>query len=356
MKSSLSRITIALTLAAFLMADSVGPARAQVSDAENKAEQAEAARDTAYSLVDSASAERDKVEAELAEAMLRYNDSAERLSAANTVLIEIEDALAAAELEAQGLDGRLAEQTVAAYMNSVGQKTELLINADLSSALLASHILEMARDDTDEVLADLTAQKQHLEALRMSAEQEREQVAALTAELEAETERLNSLFAEANQGLSDAIRKARKADADYRAALSAVEKARAQATAKTKPPTSDNSGSKVGKVTPKARVLAWRPLVEKYFAPDLVESALVIMQCESLGDPKIVNTSSGASGLFQFMPGTWATASVKAGVSDRSVFDGEANIIAASWLAEYYRARGYNAWRPWSCRVYVPST
>ena len=78
--------------------------------------------------------------------------------------------------------------------------------------------------------------------------------------------------------------------------------------------------------------------------------ALVIIQCESVGNPNAMNPYSGASGLFQFMPGTWAVASVEAGVGDRSVFDGEANIIAASWLAEYYRSRGLDPWRPWVCR------
>jgi len=99
--------------------------------------------------------------------------------------------------------------------------------------------------------------------------------------------------------------------------------------------------------------MAWKPLVEKYFAPDLVLDALVIMQCESLGDPNALNPYSGAAGLYQFMPGTWAVASVQAGVGDRSVFDGEANIIAASWLAEYYREHVGDPWRPWSCRSYL---
>ncbi|MEX2423759.1 MAG: transglycosylase SLT domain-containing protein, partial [Acidimicrobiia bacterium] len=79
----------------------------------------------------------------------------------------------------------------------------------------------------------------------------------------------------------------------------------------------------------------------------------VIIQCESLGDPEAVNPYSGAAGLFQFIPGTWAVASVRAGVDGRSVFDPEANVIAASWLAEYYRARTGDPWRPWSCRAHL---
>ena len=99
--------------------------------------------------------------------------------------------------------------------------------------------------------------------------------------------------------------------------------------------------------------MAWRPLLEQYFAADLVLDALVIIQCESLGNENAINPYSGASGLFQFLSGTWAVASVQAGVGDRSVFDGEANVIAASWLAEYYRNRLGEPWRPWSCRVYL---
>jgi soluble lytic murein transglycosylase-like protein len=99
--------------------------------------------------------------------------------------------------------------------------------------------------------------------------------------------------------------------------------------------------------------MAWRPLLEAHFAPDLVLDALVIIQCESVGDPEALNPYSGASGLFQFMPGTWAVASVRAGVDGQSVFDGEANMIAASWLAEYYRSRTGDPWQPWSCRRYL---
>jgi soluble lytic murein transglycosylase-like protein len=84
-----------------------------------------------------------------------------------------------------------------------------------------------------------------------------------------------------------------------------------------------------------------------------VNEALAIIQCESGGDPGIVNPYSGAAGLFQFLPGTWAAASVSAGVGGRSVFDGEANIIAAAWLSGYYASKGYSPWQPWSCRRYL---
>jgi membrane-bound lytic murein transglycosylase B len=98
----------------------------------------------------------------------------------------------------------------------------------------------------------------------------------------------------------------------------------------------------------------WRPLVVAHFPTSLVDEALLIMQCESLGDPDAVNPYSGASGLFQFLPGTWAVASVGAGYAEASVFDPEANVASAAWLAGYYQANGSSPWKPWACSWYLP--
>ena len=75
-----------------------------------------------------------------------------------------------------------------------------------------------------------------------------------------------------------------------------------------------------------------------------------LAQCESLGDPDAYNPYSGASGLFQFLPSTWASTSPKAGFPDASVFDPVANIGAAAWIANRYDALGMSYWQPWSCR------
>lgn len=64
--------------------------------------------------------------------------------------------------------------------------------------------------------------------------------------------------------------------------------------------------------------------------------------CESRYDPGAYNRSSGASGLFQFIPSTWrATPQGRAGLSP---FDPYANAEAAAWL---YRVGGPGHW---SCR------
>ena len=75
-----------------------------------------------------------------------------------------------------------------------------------------------------------------------------------------------------------------------------------------------------------------------------------MIRCESYGDPEAYNPYSGASGLFQFLPSTWATASPRAGFAGASVFDGEANIGTAAWLSAYYASRGSDPWAAWACK------
>ena len=77
----------------------------------------------------------------------------------------------------------------------------------------------------------------------------------------------------------------------------------------------------------------WRSLVAAYFPASRVDEALAILQCESLGDPDAYNPYSGASGLFQFLPSTWASTSPKAGFAGAGAFAAlhEAE-LAMTWL------------------------
>lgn len=55
---------------------------------------------------------------------------------------------------------------------------------------------------------------------------------------------------------------------------------------------------------------------------------IAVARCESALNPRAVNRSSGASGLFQFMPGTWRTTPYAA----QNIFDPVANANAAAWM------------------------
>jgi resuscitation-promoting factor RpfB len=71
---------------------------------------------------------------------------------------------------------------------------------------------------------------------------------------------------------------------------------------------------------------------------------LRVAWCESHYNPNAVNARSGAAGLFQFMPTTWAANSVRAGYAGASVFDP----VASANVAAYMFAHGQAA--QWSCK------
>jgi regulator of protease activity HflC (stomatin/prohibitin superfamily) len=66
--------------------------------------------------------------------------------------------------------------------------------------------------------------------------------------------------------------------------------------------------------------------------PAAVQWAINVAYCESRYHPNSVNSDSGASGLFQFMPGTWGGTPW----AGQSPFDPVANAQAAAWLYSRY--------------------
>jgi len=60
--------------------------------------------------------------------------------------------------------------------------------------------------------------------------------------------------------------------------------------------------------------------------------AMNVAWCESRYHPNSVNTDSGASGLFQFLPSTWSGTPY----ASQSPFDPRANALAAAWLYSHY--------------------
>ena len=71
--------------------------------------------------------------------------------------------------------------------------------------------------------------------------------------------------------------------------------------------------------------------------PAAVQWAFNVAYCESRYHPNSVNSSSGAAGLFQFLPSTWAFTPWHA----QSPFDPSANSLAAAWL---FKRDGPSQW------------
>lgn len=68
-----------------------------------------------------------------------------------------------------------------------------------------------------------------------------------------------------------------------------------------------------------------------------VQWAVNVAYCESRYHPNSVNSDSGASGLFQFLPSTWAFTPY----AKYSPFDPKYNALAAAWL---YQRDGPSQW------------
>ena len=66
--------------------------------------------------------------------------------------------------------------------------------------------------------------------------------------------------------------------------------------------------------------------------PRAVQWAMNVAWCESRYHPNSVNSDSGASGLFQFLPSTWGGTPY----ASKSPFDPRANAFAAAWLYSHY--------------------
>jgi hypothetical protein len=71
--------------------------------------------------------------------------------------------------------------------------------------------------------------------------------------------------------------------------------------------------------------------------PRAVQWAINVAYCESRYHPNSVNSDSGATGLFQFMAGTWSGTPW----ASKSRFDPVANAQAAAWL---YKTYGPGRW------------
>jgi septal ring factor EnvC (AmiA/AmiB activator) len=354
-----------------------------VDDAEDNVERAKEEADSASGLVDGAIADRGTVEAQLADSIARVNELAAQLSIVGVGLDRTAEQLGFADVELAGIQDQIEVQAVDAYMTLISSPSVSLVNSEsVEMALVVSSVVEDVVASGRASVDELFVKRRALEELQLSYLAEQDEYRALQAEVDTEVERLAGLYEKADAAVAAAVREAQTADANYRAALSAVDLARAReeerkrqeerstttttrspgttttpttsptSTSATTPPSNTTTTTSGGGGTwnhPPA-VERWRPLVQQFFPSNRVEEALRIMDCESNGDPDAYNPYSGASGLFQFLPSTWASTAPKAGYGGHSVFEPEANVASAAWLGNRYEELGQYFWRAWSCR------
>ncbi|HEU4894472.1 MAG TPA: transglycosylase SLT domain-containing protein [Acidimicrobiia bacterium] len=367
-------------------------ARAQsTTEAEDAADDAQRRANAASGLVDEAVDNREDIERQLADSITRLNELTAELSRVGADIDRIAAQAGYADVELAGIQADIEIQAVDAYMKVVASPSVSVMNSGtVERALVATTVVEDVVADGRSTVSELLVKRDDLEALKEAFLADQEQYQEIQAEVDAEVANYTSLFEQADEQVAMAIREADEADRAYRAALSAVEVARAKeeererqehraevapetTTSTTTPPSGtdppatdtttqpttttttapDDGGGGGGGGGPwdhPGSVEQWRSLVSQFFPANRVEEALRIIDCESNGNPSAVNPYSGASGLFQFLPSTWATTAPNAGYAGASALDPEANVATAAWLANRYQELGYSYWHAWSCK------
>lgn len=372
-------LAVAVAVASLAVGGSLALAQT-VDEAEQDAELAQQQAEVASGLVDAAVAQRGQIEAELATSITRINELAAELSRVSAGVDTLQTQIGFADTELSGIQVALETHAVDAYMTALASPGVTFVNSsNVEEAMIAGQVVEDVVSSGLAQVDQLVVKRDALERLQIALTDQQAKVATLKDEVDAEVEHLAVLYDEADAEVGRAVREAAVADAAYREALSAVDAAQAReaerrrqeersasgppptnepdpgagsptTTAPPEPTTTDGGGGGGGGWDFPPAVEQWRSTVASYFPAGRVDEALRIIQCESLGDSDAYNPYSGASGLFQFLPSTWASAAPKAGFPDSSPFDPSANIGAAAWLAGRYQALGQGFWAPWSCR------
>jgi len=368
---------LAASLAAAVVSGAAPKARAQsVDDTEQTAVETERQVAVAAGLVDDAIAERSEIEAELAASIVRLNELADQLSSVAAGVDRLQGQIGFADAQLLGIKADIESHAVNAYMTALSAPGISFVNSeDVEAAMVAGLFVGDVIETGQESVDALVLKRRDLEALVATFLADQERVEQLKADVDEEAENLALLYEDADADVADAIREANRLAADYSEALSAVDAAQARESERERqderePPTTTTPGASAetsttttapattttgggggsGDTDFPAAVERWRDEVSQFFPSSRVDEALAIIQCESLGNPEAYNPYSGASGLFQFLPSTWAITAPKAGFAGAEPFDAVANIGTAAWLSAQYEDLGQGFWTPWSCR------
>jgi hypothetical protein len=291
-------------------------------------------RAEAQAEVDAWAIRRGTVEDQVLAALFSLQQTNEELESVAFGVFDLREAILDAEARVRHLREVTELRAVEAYMDgsTAGALAFWSASNFEQSALLEETAASARREDAIE-LSNLAAERDGLAALQSAYEGTQDRLRTLRAEIESEGRTLQELFAAIDARFVASYQGLQRADTSYLQAVTAAEAAERRRAAR-------------------AGAETWRPLVEQYFPADLVEEALAVMQCESSGNPDAVHPDSDATGLFQFLAGTWAFASINAGFPGASRFDAEANVASAAWLVGYSIRTGHprGSWGHWVCQ------
>lgn len=312
----------------------VARSQTEVDRAADEVARVGAERAEAQRLVDAWATRRGTVQDEVLAALFALEQTNAQLERTSFELFGIREEIFATEARIRHLRRITETRAVEVYMNGAASGLFSVWSASNfeQSALLEETTASAQRVDALE-LANLATARDQMADLQEGYRQTQERLRRLREDSKNQNRQLQELFSVVDAEYARSYRGLRQADAGYQHAVTEFEATQRRRAAR-------------------AGVEPWRPLVEQYFPGDLVEEALTVMRCESGGNPDAVHPESDATGLFQFLAGTWVFSSANAGFPGASRFDAEANVSAAAWLVEYSVRTGHpgGAWGHWVCQ------
>lgn len=331
---ALTALLVCLLVTGLLFGGLVANAETELEKAERVAAETQGARQTAESVYIQDQATATNLELRLSETLTTYRRVNADLESVGLKIAAQRSDMDVIRSEVIKLDRESQERAVGAYIRSLAAPgSTLFLSGSFESMSVANETIKRASDLDEGLFEELDARRADLAEHTVELKLALDELTALNNELAAMRIELDGLFALADERVAEAFRNLEAADAAYRDA---------QATLKQEQAKQRWTGS----------VEQWRWLVEKYFPADRVNEAMRVMACESRGNPNAKNPSSTATGLFQFLDGTWAWMSVLSGWSGYSRLDPEANVAVAAYLVDFSIRSGHpgGAWGHWECK------
>lgn len=327
-------LAIALLVALIMPGGLVAHAETDLEKAEREAAEAEASRNAAAANFDISRDTASSLQLQLLLTLEEYQTINREVETLGLRIATVRSEMDLARGEIIALDKEVEVRAVDAYIRGISNPTvPFFMSESFASASVADEAIKRATDQDTLAIQHLDDRRADLLDFTIELEQISSQLVVKNDALALRTAELDELFALADRRVAAAFRNLDAADAAYEQAQATLEE-------------EQRKNIWLGGVQ------QWRPLVETYFPPERVEEAMRVMACESGGNPAAKNPNSTATGLFQFLDGTWAWMSVMSGWDGHSRLEPEANVAVAAYLVDYSIRTNHplGTWGHWECQ------
>jgi peptidoglycan hydrolase CwlO-like protein len=330
-------VTASLAMALLGSAQSIRPAGADTARRLHETETKLAALEDQIA---AAQAEQATLQRTLSSLLVKIDATKRQIEAAGAEIAALRAIERAVQRAADADQALLDHRAADAYMDPLGS-IDVILGATSFQDLQSRLVYVGAVAQSDQTLIDaLTAKVAELDADRLKETSLRAWLQSSARSLAAQASALSAGLARQRDLVSALDGHVRDAKAlvkqlqDNRAREIALARLQRERARQPKPPPSPPPSS--GSI---------HSMISHQFAPlgeTTVSQALCVADRESGDNPNAVNPSSGAAGVFQFLPSVWPALSSSAGYGGRSAFDARANIGTAEWDVANF---GWADWR-----------